>query len=629
MCGICGFIDFNAKSDQKTLDNMVASMHHRGPDDFGADIYNQKIATVGFGHKRLSIIDLSSLGHQPMEYSTYSIVYNGEVYNFDEIKKELLELGHQFKSESDTEVILHSFSEWGIKSVSKFIGMFAFVILDKSINKVTIVRDRAGVKPLYYYWKNDLFLFSSELKAFHKHPGFKKEINLIAVEDFMDAGYISAPNCIFEDCFKLEPGSYLEFDLKSKKKAIRTYWDVSDYYQLPKLDISFEEAKEKLEELLLSSFNYRMVSDVPVGVFLSGGYDSTALTALLQKNQKEKLNTFTIGFEEGNNEAPAAKEIAKHIGTNHKQYICTTKEAQEIIPKLPFFYDEPFGDSSAIPTILVSKLAREDVTVALSADAGDELFAGYDLYQNFDRNLKLINFFPHFSRGFIGRFLKVINVFVPSSNQGLKKKINIFSEVLKLDNKYVSNRLFNSYYELSEDIKEELFVNRSKKNKNKFSDNINISDNLSLALVKDYKGYLQDDILTKVDRAAMSVGLEGREPFLDHRIVEFAAQLPNNYKYEKGTQKKILKEIVYKYVPKKIMDRPKAGFSIPLDSWLKTDLKFLIEDNLDKTSIELSNIFNHECVENLISKFENNKLYDSSIIWKLIQFQMWYKKWML
>ena len=629
MCAICGFIDFKLDSNQRTLNNMVKTLHHRGPDDFGTNIYDQKTAIVGFGHTRLSILDLSPLGHQPMEYDQYSMVYNGEIYNFSEIKDDLLGLGHQFKSESDTEVILHSFKEWGLDCISKFVGMFAFVICNKDTNKITIVRDRAGVKPLFYYWDGNLFLFSSELKAFHKHPRFIKKINTSAVYEFMDAGYISAPNCIFENCFKLEPGNIVDFDLNSQKIIISSYWDVEDYYKLPKLSTSYEEASEKIEELLVSAFNYRMISDVPVGVFLSGGYDSTAVTAILQKGRKDKLNTFTIGFEEGNNEAPAAKEIANFLGTNHTEYICTTKEAQKIISTLPFFFDEPFGDSSAIPTILVSKLAEKDVTVVLSADAGDEIFAGYNLYQNFENNLQLVNRIPFFLRKGVSVFLKLLNNFIPSSKQRLKKKIQIFSEVLYLNKSKATYRLFNSYYELSKDIKSKLFKKPVNLDINKLSYKVKVQDELSIALSEDYIGYLQNDILTKVDRSTMSVSIEGREPFLDHRIIEYVAQLPNNFKYNNGVQKRILKDIVHRYVPKELMDRPKSGFSLPLNSWLKNELNYLIEEHLSVESIEKSGFFNYDYIEELKNKLYDDTLYDSSIIWKLIQFQMWYKEWML
>lgn len=630
MCGICGFIDFNKKSDKLVLDKMVETLHHRGPNDRGSELYQFDNASIGFGQTRLSILDLSPLGHQPMHHEDLSIVFNGEIYNFEEIKKELILLGHIFKSDSDTEVILHSFKEWGAHCVSKFIGMFAFVILNKSTNQITIIRDRAGVKPLFYYWNNGLFLFASELKAFHQHPNFEKKINESSVHEYMDTGYISAPNSIFENCFKLEPGHILNLDLNKQKFKIESYWDVADYYKLPKLSISYEEAKEKVEELLVSSFNYRMVADVPVGVFLSGGYDSTAVAAILQKGRRDKLNTFTIGFEEGNNEAPFAKEISEYIGTNHTEYICTTKEAQDIIPTLAYYYDEPFGDSSAIPTILVSKLAKKNVTVALSADGGDEIFAGYDYYNIFNKNLNFLNKIPSISRIPISKLLQLSSNLIPSANQGVKKKVKVLSKLLSENKEDESSILHSSYFSLGSDIKSKLFKTTSEIKFSGFlSNTVGIRDNLSFALARDYKMYLQNDILAKVDRATMSVGLEGREPFLDHRIVEFSAQLPNDFKYSKNIQKRILKDIVHKYIPKSLMDRPKTGFTLPINEWLKTDLIFLIEEFLSFESIENSNIFDPIYVEILKEKFFKNTLYDPSIIWKLIQFQMWYKKWML
>lgn len=628
MCGICGFIDFKSTSDNEVLNKMVSTLHHRGPDDRGCDVLTFNNVLVGLGHTRLSILDLSPAGHQPMNFEHLSIVLNGEIYNFKEIKKELYLLGHQFKSESDTEVVLHSFVEWGTACVSKFIGMFAFVILNKKTLEVTIIRDRAGVKPLFYYWEDGLFLFASELKAFHEHPQFTKKINISAVHEFMDAGYISAPNSIFENCFKLEPGHILNLDLNKQKFKLESYWNVADYYKLPKLAISYEEAKEKVEELLVSAFNYRMVADVPVGVFLSGGYDSTAVTAILQKGRTDKLNTFTIGFEEGNNEVPFAKEISKYLGTNHTEYICTTKEAQDIIPTLSYYFDEPFGDSSAIPTILVSMMAKQHVTVALSADGGDEIFAGYDLYNTFSKNLQLLNRIPSYCTKPLSFLLKVSGNLIPNTKQGLKKKINVFSEVLSESKKSSPALLFNSYYELGKDIKSKLFKGHVSGKTNLLTGEFFKSDNLSLALVIDYKGYLQNDILAKVDRATMSVGLEGREPFLDHRIVEFVAQLPNEYKYGNGIQKRILKDIAYKYIPKPLMDRPKSGFTLPINEWLKTDLIFLVEEYLSPKCIKDSNIFDLNYIEVLKKKFFKNALYDPSIIWKLIQFQMWYKKWM-
>jgi asparagine synthase (glutamine-hydrolysing) len=623
MCGICGFIDFNTKSDIVFLNKMVSTLHHRGPNDRGSDVFKYNEATVGFGHTRLSIIDISSNGHQPMHFEHLSIVFNGEIYNFNEIKNELINIGHHFKTQSDTEVILHAFSEWGDSCVSKFIGMYVFVILNKETNTATIIRDRAGVKPLFYYWKNGLFLFASELKAFHEHPNFEKKINENVVYQYMNFGYIPSPYCIFDNCAKLDPGHILTFNISTKTFTIRKYWDVNDFYRLPNLNISYNNAKNEVEKLLISAFEARMVSDVPVGVFLSGGYDSTAVAAILQSSRAEKIKTFTIGFEDDNNEAPYAKEIAKYLGTDHTEYYCTHKEAQEIIKNLPFYYDEPFADTSAIPTILVSRLSKESVTVVLSADAGDEIFAGYSIYRQFLSDLAIINKIPDFSRKTLAIPLKFASKI--TRNEKLKKKLEVLSDLLNTDNKLIAQRLFESYFKNTKNANKRLFKKDYQCLTTCFdNDFIGFKDDLSIAQAIGYKMYLQNDILTKVDCATMSVSIEGREPFLDHRIIEFVAQLPSKYKYG-HTQKMILKDIVHKYIPKELMDRPKSGFTPPIYSWLKTDLKYLLDENLN--GINESGLFNSQYVEKIRKDFLNDKLQDPTIIWKLIQFQMWYKKW--
>ncbi len=625
MCGICGFIDYKAQSDVAILTNMVSTLHHRGPDDKGCDIYSTNCASIGLGHSRLSILDLSSAGHQPMNYRDLSIVLNGEIYNFKELRSELRNLGHVFNSESDTEVVLHAFSEWGTSCISKFIGMFVFVMLNIKTQEVTFVRDRAGVKPLFYYWHNGLFLFASELKAFHQHPGFIKKLSLNAVHQYMDFGYVPSPYCIFENCCKLNPGHFLTFSINKKEFEITKYWDIKDYYCLPSLSISYNEAKLEVEKLLHSAFEYRMVSDVPVGVFLSGGYDSTAVISILQSHKTNKLKTFTIGFDEGNNEAPFAKQIAQYIGTDHTEYYCKTKEAQEIIPTLPYYYDEPFADSSAIPTALVSKLARKSVTVALSADAGDEIFAGYDNYRTFLNNLALIDKVPAFLHKTISKIASLWTNLLPDNF--LNHKFSVLSSILSIDKKQIPQALLRSYQIMNKTTKRNLFNFIETDQQTVFDDDFShFKDSLSIALATDYSSYLQNDILTKVDRATMSVSLEGREPFLDHRLIEFAAQLPNSFKYG-HTQKMILKDIVYKYVPKQLMDRPKTGFSIPVYSWLKDDLYYLLEENLNSTVIAKTGLFNPIHVQKLKRNFMNGQLYDPTIIWKLLQFQMWYNMW--
>ena len=381
MCGIAGYIDFGRKTADGVLHKMTNILQHRGPDGDGHYIYKTDAAIVGLGHRRLSIIDLSAAASQPMQYKNLYVIFNGEIYNYNEIRDELIQKGHEFIRHSDTEVILHAYEEWGKDCLQKFTGMFVFILLDTEKQTVFCARDRAGVKPLHWYFHNDLFLFGSELKAFHQHPDFKKELNRDAVAAFMQFGYVPTPHSIFKHTHKLQPGHTLSVDLRSKEIKIEKYWDVIDYYNKPKLNISLPDAITETEKILEKAFQYRMVADVPVGVFLSGGYDSTCVTALLQKNSSAKINTFTIGVhDKGLNEAPFAKATAAHLGTNHTEYYCTTKEALEIVPELPFYYDEPFADSSAIPTTLVSRLARQKVTVALSADAGDEVFAGYNKY---------------------------------------------------------------------------------------------------------------------------------------------------------------------------------------------------------------------------------------------------------
>lgn len=628
MCGLCGFIDYQNNSDLSVLTRMTETMNHRGPDDCGNETWEMSGTQVGFGHARLSILDLSTAGHQPMHYEDLSIILNGEMYNFKEVRDELKALGHEFKSDSDTEVILHAHKEWGDDCVQKFIGMFVYVILDRSKNQVTITRDRAGVKPLFYYWKDNTFLFASELKAFHQHPAFDKKLDERAVRMYMDFGYVPSPYSIFKDCFKLAPGHILRFDLEKGSLSIKKYWDVKDYYKMPPLDLPYEEAKSQLEDLLVSAFEYRMVSDVPVGVFLSGGFDSTAVTSILQSRSKEKIRTFTIGFDQGINEAPAAKEIANHLGTQHTEYYCRVDEAKEIIPDLPFHYDEPFADSSAIPTTLVSRLARKEVTVALSADAGDEIFGGYNIYKFFDNHHKQLSKVPCALRKPLAVLAGIVASLIPAGHARFKKRFEIIAGVYNVPFKDSAKTLYRSYYRLPQYLSKKLFLNKVAEPKTVFNNDYSqFQDPMSMAMGIDYEMYLQNDILAKVDRATMSISLEGREPFLDHRIIEFAARLPTEFKYG-NKQKQILRDIVYKYIPKEMMERPKSGFSLPIYEWLKKDLKWLVEETLSQESIENSKVFDYGFVKKLKDDFYAGALHDNTIIWKLIQFQAWYIKWM-
>jgi len=629
MCGITGFIDFKCTTQIHQLNDMVAAMRHRGPDDQGTEIYPNSNYLVGFGHARLSIIELSILGHQPMPYKHFTIVFNGEIYNFKEIRFELRKLGHNFISGSDTEVILHAYEQWGSGCVDQFIGMFAFAIYDKSKEQIVIFRDRAGVKPLYYYWEDGLFLFGSEIKTFHHHPAFHKEISPESVNLYFKYGFIPSPHSIFNNCNQLKPGHYLTFDLGKRNFKIQKYWDIIDYYQKPMLEIGYNEATNEVEKILTSACNYRMVADVPVGVFLSGGFDSTAVTAILQKDRTEKIKTFTIGLEGGTNEATFAKKTANYLGTDHTEYYCTSAEAKEIIPDLSNFFDEPFADNSAIPTILVSRLAKRDVTVALSADAGDEIFGGYDTYRSLHKNITLLNNIPGFSKSPLSSLLGYITKSPIGNNSLLKHQLSTLSSLLNTDEQFRVSHLFDEMQSYPPHRMKKLLVKRNRSSYNNILSRQFFNDDISVAMAMDYNNYLPNDILTKVDRATMSISLEGREPLLDHRLVEFAARLPVDFKYDGLTTKKILKDIVYRTIPKEMMNRPKSGFSIPINTWLKGDLKSLMEEMLSKTMIESSGFLNSREVTKQMKVFLKTRDDDRTIIWRIFQFQMWYNKWMV
>ena len=632
MCGISGFIDYKKTTSREVLEQMNRTLAHRGPDGEGYAMYETDDATIGLGHRRLSIIDLSEGGRQPKTFGNLHLTFNGEIYNYAEIKTELETKGHQFNSHSDSEVILHAYAEWGSEALQKFIGMFAFVIYDETAQKLFACRDRAGVKPFFYYYKDGLFLFGSELKALMKHPAFEKSINKDAVAAFLEFGYVPTPHCIFNDAHKLNPGHFLIFDIPKRELQTTQYWNVYDAYNKPTLNISLPDAIEETEKILTSAFQYRMVSDVPVGVFLSGGYDSTCVTAILQKNNTEKIKTFTIGVPDvGLNEAPFAKEIAKHLGTDHTEYYCTQKEALEIVPQLPFFYDEPFADSSAIPTTLVSKIAREKVTVALSADAGDEIFAGYNRYDLMEKYGNRIKKIPAFARNAVAA---VMNVIPANKIPVLNKKYLFASRYEKaknlLQNPSASNLLMSMTSQMSEKDINALIIEPVKKiisgldSKELKEEHYSV---LKYMMAIDYKTYLLDDILQKVDRAGMSVSLEGREPFLDHRVIEWAAQLPMDYKYNKGEKKYILKQIVHKYIPQSMMDRPKMGFGIPIANWLSNDLKQFVDQYFDAEYIHKQNIFNNEEIQRIKNSFYSGKIERAEKIWYLLMFQMWYDRW--
>lgn len=636
MCGITGFIDRTGnhqdKDGRKIIQKMTDTLYHRGPDGGSTEILDLQTVQIGLGHRRLAIIDLTDHGKQPMMFQDLWITFNGEIYNYQEIKKELTNLGHTFTGNSDTEMILHAFTEWGEKCLDRFIGMFAFVIINIREQKVFAARDRAGVKPFFYYHKNGLFLYASELKAFHEHPGFSKVIDPSAVAAFMQYGNVPTPHCIFTDCLKLKPGHFLTYDIKNDRVETTQYWNLYDCYNKPKLELSFNEALNQTEELLTNAFNYRMVADVPVGVFLSGGYDSVSVTSLLQKDRTERLKTYTIAVPDiGLNEAPYAKEIAQHLGTDHTEINCTQQEAIDLIPNLPHAYDEPFGDSSAIPTTLVSLMAKKHVTVALSADGGDEIFAGYNRYDYLMRHGKKIANLPSPFRKSIAGMMEM----VPADKiPVLKNKYNFHNRYEKLKGilrdpspekimqsltwQFEPERL-NELMAQKFDLLETAYSSKELKKE--------YYTPLSYMMAIDYTTYMLDDILQKVDRATMTASLEGREPFMDQRIIEFAARLPDEYKYHQGIKKYILREVVHRHVPKEMMDRPKMGFAIPIADWLRTDLRDLLETYLSEDRIKKEGFFQWDYVSKLKTQFLLGKKEFDLKIWYLLMFEMWMEKW--
>ena len=629
MCGIVGFIDKN--KNEKILNDMLKIQAYRGPDDCG--IFFDEKSGVHLGHNRLAVIDLSPKGHQPFisPCGTYIIVFNGEIYNFIAIKEELINLGDSFISNSDTEVVLYAYRRWGVKCIEKFIGMFAFAVFDKNKNELVLVRDRAGVKPLYYYFDGKNFMFSSEIKSFHRHPAFKKEQNLDALAYYFRFGYIPAPFSVFKNCFKLSAGSYLKFCLDRFCFEITKYWDVDKFYAMPKFNKSESEILGELEVLLVDAVNLRTISDVPVGVFLSGGYDSSLVTAILSNTRK--INTFTIGFNDAKfNEADQAKQVAVYLGTHHHEHYINEANMLAFVEKLPFFYDEPFGDSSALATMVVSSIARRSVTVALSADGGDETFCGYSKYfflnkfqGIFSGSFKLN--LAKFGLNLLGESgANFINDLLPKD----KRQTNLKDKFLKLKHALNSKNLDEAFLNASSYVSDQDVAGVFRRNsQNDFLKIWKNEQNLSFLdymMMKDYKLFMCDDVLTKVDRATMSVSLEGREPLLDHRLIQYLARVPINIKYKNNQGKYLLRQILYKYIPKKLVDKPKSGFQIPLAKWLRNELKGLVDTYLDENMID-KNIFDINYVKEIKSRFFCGEELQS-IVWFILNYQMWRDKWL-
>ena len=652
MCGITGFVSYPGQENENkvdVIDKMTSKLLHRGPDDGGTWIDHSN--NIAFGHRRLSIIDLSSAGHQPMLSSCkrFVVVFNGEIYNHLSLRNEINKLNKSNKSSnswlgsSDTETLLRCFEIWGFeKTLSKLVGMFSVCLFDKELKVLHLARDRIGEKPLYYGHINNSFVFSSELKALKEYPNFNNKIDRDALKTYFQLLYIPAPKTIYKDIFKLKPGHYLSIpldkihNLKDIKKYINSYWNLNDHIIQSNNIKEDVEYLNELETHLDNAIDSQSIADVPLGAFLSGGIDSSLITALMQKNTTTPVKTFTVGFEEiGFDESPYAKNVAEYLGTDHTELFVTSKDTRDVIPNLPYIYDEPFADSSQIPTFLVCAAARSKVTVALSGDAGDELFGGYNRYFWGPRIWQKFSWMPFFVRNIIGNSMDLVPSYALNhlennihkySKKNLTKIGNKFDKISKVLKS--SRNIDDLYLSLTSewDISSSIVIDDADTSQDIISEKINFkayqNDSLNM-MYKDILSYLPDDILCKVDRAAMASSLETRAPFLDHRVVEFALGMPIELKIRNNKGKWALREILYKYVPKDMIERPKTGFSIPIGDWLRGPLKEWAEDLLDNDKIKSQGFLKPENVSSIWKLHKSGKYDYTSRIWSILMFQSW------
>ena len=643
MCGITGLLSKQIVSPEH-LTRMANTMPHRGPDDSG--IWHNNDAGIGLAHRRLAIVDLSPAGHQPMHSTSerYVIAFNGEIYNHNKLRAELdkINLAPQWRGHSDTETLLAAFEAWGIEAtLQRCIGMFAIALWDKQTQTLTLARDRLGEKPLYYGWQGDTFLFGSELKALKANPAFHAEINRDALCLYMRHNYIPTPYSIYQGIHKLLPGTWLQVSRNQREPNIKTYWsgvDVSRQGKANPFTGSPEEAVNALENLLKDAIGQQMMADVPLGAFLSGGIDSSTVVALMQVQSSQPIKTFSIGFhEELYNEAAHAKAVAKHLDTEHTELYVTPEECMQVIPRLPTLYDEPFSDSSQIPTFLVSQLARQHVTVSLSGDAGDELFTGYGRYPHTANIWKKLSKIPLPLRKTLAfaaqhvtptQWNKLLTPFgkLTSSLQSQKNK-NIGDRIHKAAQILPSSSIAALYHDMSSHWhRPEQIVINGKEPPTFRSGNLPDLSHLNTVermMALDLLTYLPDDILCKVDRAAMGVSLESRVPFLDHRVVEFAGSVPLEYKLRDNQTKWVLRQVLYRHVPKELIERPKMGFGVPIDSWLRGSLRDWAEDLLSESRLRQDGYFNPAPIRQKWKEHLSGQLNWQHHLWDVLIFNQW------
>lgn len=627
MCGICGFVS-KREISLTQLKEMNDTMYHRGPDDSGEEIYELPGGyRAGFAQRRLAIMDLSALGHQPMhsDNGRVSVVFNGEIYNFQEIREELSD--YTFRSNCDTEVIIAAYLKWGIGCVERFVGMYAIALLDRESGEAYLVRDCIGKKPMYYWLDGENLVFASELKPVMACPGFQKKIRKDILSRYLYQQYINAPETIFEDVYKLEPGAVLAFS--GGRVKTWKYWDIKEAYHRGRKNQveDYAQAKSELKERLKKATAYRMISDVPLGAFLSGGYDSSLITAIAQEHSKEPVKTFSIGFhEEKYNEAKYAKQVADYLGADHTELYIDEKQMFDLVESIPAYYDEPFADSSQIPSMLVAALAKEKVTVVLSGDGGDEFYCGYNIYENVAQAQMLdipggivhgLCNLPLVRRAGIGDKLPFrVRVIAENRNRETKTQFGASNYIIRAK-KMVRNdgHAIPCHYEIESGYGEDKWQIRR--------------------MLLDMDTYLPGDILCKVDRASMKYSLEARCPILDKDVMEYSFRIPHGFKFHKGDKKHILKDIAYDYIPKELLDRPKVGFGVPLDKWLRGPLKEQLLAYSEKEYLERQGIFDAEYVSGMVRDYiktgdggpATGANY-SKLSWSFFIFEQWYQRYL-
>lgn len=597
---MCGIYITNIPFSIEEVQTKIESIQFRGPDSTGIE----KKGDLIFGHLRLAIVDLDERSNQPMCFEELTIVYNGEIYNYKAIKAELIALGHSFQTTGDTEVLLKGYKQWGEKIIPKLNGMFAFAIYNATTNKLFCSRDRLGVKPFYYSWNNGEFEICSQLRPICQN----RKLNESAISMYLDCTYIPSPFTIFEDVHKLPPGNNLEIDLNTKSYAISKYWDLEPV-KISKL--TYDEAKEKLHTLLQDAIKIRLQADVPFGTFLSGGIDSALVSSIASKISDEPIHTFTIGFEDPKyDESKIAKQFASIIQSKHIETICKPEDITELIPKLVYVYDEPFGDSSALPSLLLNKTAKQYVTMALSGDGGDESFLGYNHF-DWVSKFKILLKIPYIIRFLISQLLLF---------DSLGKRTEPLKRILKTKSKYdFIAGIFVGY--------NSLLLNRNLEWLSHYDGFKKGSEDLHQATADlNIKLWLENDSNVKVDRASMAYSVEIRSPFLDYRIVEFARTLPVSFRYKKGRKKRILRDILKEYIPEAVFNQPKKGFSVPMDSWIRNELKEEFTQNLSDSFLNQVPNLNVSKFKKMFQSHLAEKQDYSSYIWRVYVLSRWYQE---